>query len=69
MQRKVYAECGPLQEKLEALVAQRVDLPTIDELREQLQLAEKEVADAAARRDFASAAARQTSIDEAKKGT
>ena len=64
--RKAYEECGPLQEMLESLVAQRADLPTIDELREQLQQVEKEVEDAAARRDFASAASGQARIDKAK---
>jgi len=66
LQRKAYEECGPLQEKLESLVAQRADLPTINELREQLNQVEKEVAEAAERRDFAAAAAGQARIDEAK---
>jgi signal-transduction protein with cAMP-binding, CBS, and nucleotidyltransferase domain len=66
LQRKAYEECGPLQEKLEKLVTQRVDLPTIDELRDQLQQVENEVSEAANRRDFAAAASGQVRIDAAK---
>ena len=66
LERKAYEECAPLQEKLEALVLQRSDLPTIEELKEKLQEVEADVAAAAERRDYSAAAAGQARIDEAK---
>ncbi|KAL7538744.1 hypothetical protein ACHAXR_012350 [Thalassiosira sp. AJA248-18] len=63
--RKAFTECAPLQEKLEALIQKRADLPTIDELKEAVRLAEKDVADAAARRDFTGAASAQAALDKA----
>jgi len=63
--RKAFAECAPLQSKLDALVRKRVDLPTIDELKEGVRLAEQHVSDMATRRDFAGAAEAQASLDKA----
>ncbi|KAL7551539.1 hypothetical protein ACHAWF_014727, partial [Thalassiosira exigua] len=63
--RKAFTECAPLQEKLEALIQKRADLPTLDELREAVCRAEKDVADAAARRDFTGAASAQAALDKA----
>ena len=63
--RKAFQECAPLQDKLEGLVKQRADLPTIEELREAVRLAEEEVANAAARRDFTGAATAQAALDKA----
>ena len=63
--RKAFIECAPLQEKLDKLIRQRVDLPTIDEMKEAVRLAEKGVADAASRRDFARAASAQAALDKA----
>ncbi|KAL9188488.1 hypothetical protein ACHAXT_006866 [Thalassiosira profunda] len=64
--RKAFTECAPLQSKLDSLIRKRVDLPTIDELKEAVRLAEKDVADAAARRDFTGASSAQTALDKAK---
>ena len=63
--RKAFTECAPLQDKLEALIRKRKDLPTINELKEAVRLAEAGVANAAARRDFAGAATAQVTLDEA----
>ena len=63
--RKAFTECAPLQSKLEVLIKKRDDLPTIEELREGIRLAEKEVADAAARRDFTGASSAQAALDKA----
>jgi len=63
--RKAFQECAPLQDKLEALVRQRADLPTIEELQEAVRLAEQEVSNAAARRDFTGAASAQAALDKA----
>ena len=65
--RKAYDECGPLQKKVNGLSKKRADLPTIAELKEAVRKAETNVADAAARRDFAAAASGQAAIDAAKK--
>ena len=63
--RKAFTECAPLQEKMEKLVQKRAGLPTLDELKEAVRLAEKDVADAAARRDFTGAASAQAALDKA----
>jgi len=63
--RKNFQECAPLQDKLEGLVKQRADLPTIEELKEAVRLAEQEVSNAAARRDFTGAASAQAALDKA----
>mmetsp|Transcript_29118 Transcript_29118/g.58488 ORF Transcript_29118/g.58488 Transcript_29118/m.58488 type:complete len:1958 (-) Transcript_29118:922-6795(-) len=63
--RKNFQECAPLQDKLEGLVKQRADLPTIEELKEAVRLAEQEVSNAAARRDFTGAASAQSALDKA----
>jgi myosin heavy subunit/predicted transcriptional regulator len=65
--RKAYQECEPLQAKLEELKGRRPELPTLEELKEDLISAEADVAAAAQRRDFPAAAAGQARIDEAKK--
>ena len=57
--RKAFQECAPLQDKLEALAKKRADLPTIEELKEAVRLAEQEVSNAASRRDFTGAASAQ----------
>lgn len=59
--KKDFSECAPLQAKLDSLIAKRKDLPTFEELKEAIKLAEKDVADAAARRDFKGAALYQAS--------
>ena len=64
--RKAFAECAPLQSKLDSLIKKRADLPTIEELKEGVRLAEQGVADAAARRDFTGAATAQAALDKAK---
>jgi signal-transduction protein with cAMP-binding, CBS, and nucleotidyltransferase domain len=66
VKRKAFAECGPLQDKLEELTRKLADLPTVDELREFVKSAEAAVALAAKNRDFAGAAAGQTRLDEAR---
>ena len=66
MERKAYAECSPLQDQLDALLAKRADLPTIEELRLAVRDLEDDVALAAKRRDFAAAAAGQGRLDEAR---
>lgn len=66
VRRKEFAECGPLQDKLEELTSKREELPTISELRELVRNAEGAVALAAKNRDFAGAAKAQVRIDEAR---
>jgi signal-transduction protein with cAMP-binding, CBS, and nucleotidyltransferase domain len=63
--RKAFTDCAPLQDKLESLIRKRNDLPTINELKEAVRLAEVGVANAAARRDFAGAATAQVTLDKA----
>ena len=65
--RKAFAECGPLQIKLEELSAKRAELPSIDELRQFVVDAEEAVARAAKNRDFAEAATAQVAVVDAKK--
>lgn len=67
MKRKAFAECGPLQDKLEELTKRQAELPTIDELRDAVSAAEAAMSQAAQKRDFAGAAVAQSKIDEAKK--
>ena len=57
--RKDFMECASLQSKLDSLIKKRADLPTIDELKSAVKKAEKDVADAAANRDFKGAASYQ----------
>jgi CBS domain-containing protein len=66
VKRKAFAECGPLQDKLEEFTKKLEDLPTVDELREFVTSAEAAVALAAKNRDFAGAAEAQTRIDKAR---
>eukprot|EP00526_Cylindrotheca_closterium_P028713 CAMPEP_0113623274 /NCGR_PEP_ID=MMETSP0017_2-20120614/11965_1 /TAXON_ID=2856 /ORGANISM="Cylindrotheca closterium" /LENGTH=1666 /DNA_ID=CAMNT_0000533203 /DNA_START=23 /DNA_END=5020 /DNA_ORIENTATION=+ /assembly_acc=CAM_ASM_000147 len=66
LKRKSYTEAGPLQEELDALIAQRKDLPTQEELKEAVKTAEANLAEAVKNRDFAGAASSQTALDEAK---
>jgi len=63
--RKAFEECSPLQHKLEKLIRQREELPTIDEMKEIVRLAKQGVSDAASRRDFARAATAQAALDKA----
>ena len=67
IKRKAYTEAGPLQDELEALVQQRKDIPTIEELQELVKSAEVNITNAAKNRDFAAAAALQADLDNAKK--
>lgn len=60
--RKAYQECAPLQSKLDSLIKKRKDLPTMDELMIAVKNAEKDVADAALRRDFKGAASYQVNL-------
>jgi signal-transduction protein with cAMP-binding, CBS, and nucleotidyltransferase domain len=66
LSRKAFAECGPLQDRLDELLAKRAELPTVDELREEVRSAEAAMALAVKNRDFAGAAAGQAHIDEAR---
>ncbi|KAL3823425.1 hypothetical protein ACHAXA_004300 [Cyclostephanos tholiformis] len=63
--RKAFLECAPLQERLDKLIRQRADMPSIDELKEAVRLAEESVCHAAARRDFSGAAAAQAALEKA----
>lgn len=65
--RKAFEECSPIQHKMEKLIRQREELPTIDEMKEIVRLAKQGVSDAAARRDFARAATAQAALDKAIK--
>ena len=67
VKRKAYSECAPLQELIDDLELKRKDLPTLDELRDEVQAAEMALALAAKRRDFAAAAEGQARIDQAKR--
>ena len=42
--RKAYTEAGPLQEEIEVLTKQRANLPTIQELNENVKAAEEVLA-------------------------
>ena len=64
---KNYTACDPLQKKVDELVAKRMELPTLDELKEALQVAEEAVAVAASSRNFSGAAEAQASVKEAKR--
>ena len=65
--KKAYTECAPLQKKLNELTEKRINLPTIEELKEALQKAESNVAMTAKQRDFAAAASGQAAVDEARR--
>jgi hypothetical protein len=67
IQRKAFTECGPLQEKLEELTSKRAELPTTDELRQKVFMAEEAVALAAKNKDFSAAAIAQTKLDECRR--
>ena len=67
LERKAYAECGPLQAEIECLKGKRSQLPTIDELRQVLSNIETEIAVFIESRNFVAAAEGQTRIDEAKR--
>ena len=68
IERKSCTEADPLQEDLELLVKKREDLPTVEELKDDVAKAETTVAKATKTRDFASAASLQaSSVDNAKK--
>ena len=66
VRRKAFAECGPLQDKLEELTTKREEMPTVDELRILLRSAQSAVALAAKSRDFVGAAVGQSRLDDAK---
>ncbi|GMH49894.1 hypothetical protein TrRE_jg10852, partial [Triparma retinervis] len=59
-----FAECGPLQAKMDELVAKREDLPTLTELDAKVKKFEAEVAEKSKNRDFAGAASAQKMADE-----
>jgi CBS domain-containing protein len=65
--RKDYAACDPLQTKLDALMLKRSDLPTIEELNDEVHRAEQAVATAAEKRDFSGAADAQARLEESKR--
>ena len=65
--QKEYTKCPPLQKKLDDLMKKREEFPTIEELRRMLEDAEKTVQEAAATRDFESAASKQAAVTEAKR--
>ena len=65
--RKAFAECGPLQDRLDELTKKQAELPTVEELRESLRNAEASMALAARNRDFAGAASAKAKVDAAKK--
>lgn len=60
--RKAFTECAPFQSKLDSLIKQRADHPTISELEDAVKKAEQDVADAASRRDFRGAASYQVRL-------
>jgi hypothetical protein len=64
IQRKAFTECGPLQDTLEELTIKRAELPTTEELRQKVFVAEEAVALAAKNKDFSAAALAQTKLDE-----
>lgn len=66
IQRKAYAECDPLQAKLEELESKRSELPSIEDMKEAIRSIESEVALAAKNRDFAGAASGQARLEEAR---
>lgn len=66
IQRKAFTECGPLQETLEELTSKRAELPTAEELRQVVRVAEEAVALAAKNKDFSGAATAQTKLDECR---
>jgi hypothetical protein len=67
VKRLAFEECGPLQDRLDELTAKQAELPTVDKLRAPVVVAETSMSVAAKNRDFASAAAAQANIAEAKK--
>jgi len=67
LERKAYAECDTLQLELDAFLAKRVELPTLDELKAVVMKAEQVIAEAAQKRDFKGAADGQKSLDEAER--
>ena len=66
LQQKAYAECDELQLQLDNLLAKRVELPTLEEMKEAVQRAEQDIAIAAEKRDFKGAAEAQKAFDAAK---
>jgi CBS domain-containing protein len=67
VEKKAFHECDSLQAKLDELIRQQQDLPTVDELREQVRLAEGAVADAAKNKDFSGAAEAQSRLEDYRK--
>ncbi|GMH90188.1 hypothetical protein TL16_g11690, partial [Triparma laevis f. inornata] len=60
---KRFADCGPLQSKLDGLLVKRDELPTIAELEAKVKVEEEQVAEKSKARDFAGAAAAQKAAD------
>jgi CBS domain-containing protein len=67
VEKKAFHECDSLQANLDELIRQQQDLPTVDELREQVRLAEGAVADAAKNKDFSGAAEAQSRLEDYRK--
>ncbi|GMH49336.1 hypothetical protein TrVE_jg1382, partial [Triparma verrucosa] len=63
VKNKRFADCGPLQAKLDGLLVKRDELPTIAELEAKVKAGEEEVAAKSKARDFAGAAAAQKAAD------
>lgn len=66
LERHAFEECGPLQEKLDELIAKRNDLPTIDELRSAVVEAENIINECVKNKDFAGAADGQNNLEKAR---
>ena len=66
VEQRQFTECGPLQEKLDALVAKRVGLPTILDLEADVTKIEELVLLATSARDYKNAGAHQKELEAAK---
>lgn len=66
VKRKAFAECGPLQDKLDELTTLQASLPTIEELKSAIKDAEAAMTLSAKNRDFAGAAAAQKQLDQSR---
>lgn len=67
VKRKAFGDCGPLQDKLDELIALQTQLPTLDELKISIRDAEAAMSLAAQNRDFSGAAAAQKKLDDCRK--
>jgi hypothetical protein len=66
VKRKAFVDCGPLQDKLDGLIALQSQLPTVDELKKSILDAEAAMSLAAQNRNFSGAAAAQKTLDDCR---